>query len=240
MAELIYASDIGAAAFCERLVFLRRVKKIKPDYTGVNIRRQLLHHISMSTEKILVECIFEGVDDTLFLNELFKHRDIQDYLGDALYALGKTKKELNYMLVENSFEEVFELITPYALNKKFRDDEIGLCGVVDKIFWDEFPYPIMIRCGGIPYLSWPNDKLQLTAYALLLEKKYNQKVKYGFIEYPGLQRKPVAFNETLRDDVLKLKNRCIDIFSKDELQICPHGNPKKCGSCRYEQICYTI
>ena len=240
MAALVYASDIGAANFCERLVYLRRNKKIKLDFLGRNIRKQILHCIAMSTEKILVDCILDGVDVRDFVKELLSRLNLGDYELMALEAVQRTLTELNYMLCENSFETVYESVTPYAVNQKLKSDGIGLIGCVDKIFWDDSLYPVMIRCSGIPYFTWLNDKLQLTAYALLAEKKYGEKIRYGFIEYPGLQKKPVAFNETLRAEVEKLKNRCEKILASEDIPVCPHGNPKKCGSCRYEQVCYTI
>ena len=240
MAELVYASDIGAANFCERLVYLRRNKKIKLDFLGRNIRKQILHCIAMSTDKILVDCISDGVDDMDYVKELLIRLNLPDYELMALEAVQKTLTELKYMLRENSFENVYEIVTPYAVNQKLKSNAFGLIGCVDKIFWDDNIYPVMIRCSGIPYCTWLNDKLQLTAYALLAEKKYGEKIRYGYIEYPGLQKKPVAFNETLRDEVENLKSRCEKILTSDDIPVCPHGNPKKCGSCRYEQVCYTI
>ena len=69
--------------------------------------------------------------------------------------------------------------------------------------------PSIIKTGKMPENGvWQGDRLQLTAYSILVEEKYNSIIEKGFVEYArwGTVR-PVVIKRNERRKVLQVKER---------------------------------
>ncbi|MBA7557421.1 hypothetical protein ES705_50176 [subsurface metagenome] len=64
-------------------------------------------------------------------------------------------------------------------------EKLSMSGSVDKLIrtGEEF-IPCVIKTGRCPeYGVWKSDRMQLAAYAMLIEEEYETTVKRGFVEY---------------------------------------------------------
>jgi len=138
-------------------------------------------------------------------------------------------------------EELWEKLTPKIKSEVYIDsDKLNLKGVIDQIeIYEEGIVPIELKTGNCPKEDvWPNHKIQVGAYALLLEEKFKQKVKAGFVNYlDAKQKRQITINSFLLHEITSL-------ISKVQLTInsakVPEftTNPNKCNSCGLKQQCY--
>ncbi len=69
--------------------------------------------------------------------------------------------------------------------------------------------PSIIKTGNIPANGvWGGDRLQLTAYSILIEEKYNALVRNGFVEYARYgQVRQVVIKRHDRRKVLQVREK---------------------------------
>ncbi|MBM3199455.1 CRISPR-associated protein Cas4 [Candidatus Woesearchaeota archaeon] len=114
---------------------------------------------------------------------------------------------------------------------------LRLKGIIDRveIMGDSY-IPVELKTGSMPRDGvWPNHKVQLAAYILLLKEKYVS--DYGFLEYLdyGVRRK-VVMNPFLEDEVKGVIDKVHSLVSSDNVpETC--GNPNKCRSCDLRDRC---
>ncbi|MDP3105252.1 MAG: Dna2/Cas4 domain-containing protein [Candidatus Methanoperedens sp.] len=100
--------------------------------------------------------------------------------------------------------------SPCEFEPVLRSEKFGLTGSPDKLIknGDELA-PSIIKTGAMPENGvWKNDRMQLTAYAILVEEIYNTVVTRGFVEYArwGTAR-DVTIKRHERRKVLQLRDR---------------------------------
>ncbi len=126
---------------------------------------------------------------------------------------------------------------PCESDTALRSDKFGLAGSPDKFITigDEL-VPSIIKAGSMPENGvWRSDRVQLTAYAILVEAIYNRVVTRGFVEYArwGTVRE-VTIKRHERRSVLQLRDRIRKIkngFMPEKPQDAP------CGRCGFNEIC---
>lgn len=126
---------------------------------------------------------------------------------------------------------------PGESNPVLRSEKFGLAGSPDKLITigDEL-VPSIIKTGSMPENGvWKNDRVQLTAYAILIEEIYNRVVTRGFVEYArrGTVRE-VTIKRHERRSVLHFRDRVRKIhdgFMPEK----PHDAP--CEKCGFKGIC---
>ena len=119
-------------------------------------------------------------------------------------------------------------------------ERLHLKGIIDRLEKYECDYiPIELKTGkpaanGI----WPSHRIQLAAYALLLEDKFSVNVKEGFIHYLDYkQKKQLVMNSFIRQEVIDLTNKVISLLKSKTLPVfC--SNKNKCDSCGLKDACY--
>lgn len=127
--------------------------------------------------------------------------------------------------------------SPCEFEPVLRSDKFGLTGSPDKLIknGDEVA-PSIIKTGAMPENGvWKNDRIQLTAYAILVEEIYNTVVTRGFVEYArwGTVRE-VTIKRHERRSVLQLRDRVRKIkegFMPEK----PSDAP--CERCGFKGIC---
>ncbi len=118
-----------------------------------------------------------------------------------------------------------------------RSEKFGLTGIPDKLITiGEELAPSIIKTGAMPENGvWKSDRIQLTAYAILIEEIYNKVVTRGFVEYArwGWVRE-VTIKRHERRSVLQLRERVKKVregFMPEK----PDNAP--CVHCGFRGIC---
>src|SRR5659263_681891 len=96
--------------------------------------------------------------------------------------------------------------------------------------------PSVIKTGKMPENGvWQGARLQLTAYSILVEEKYNSIIEKGFVEYArwGIVR-PVVIKRNERRKVLQVKER-IKKIQEGFMPERPDDSP--CQYCGFVGIC---
>ncbi len=137
--------------------------------------------------------------------------------------------------------ELWNLVTPKILpEKRIESESLGVRGIVDRIeLYKEKTVPVEIKSGASPREgAWPNHKLQLVAYSLLMKEEYENVADHGFVrylnEYPP---RKIIFNPFMELEMKKLIEKSKDIAGSTEPPAHIKDN-KKCDMCEFNQDCY--
>ena len=100
--------------------------------------------------------------------------------------------------------------------------------------------PIELKSGQAPKEgAWDNHKIQLAAYALLLESIFKISIDAGYVKYidDGISRR-IEINAFLKDQVKDLVKEVNTMLSSRVLpKKCTNTN--KCEKCGLKKICYS-
>jgi len=212
---------------------------------------------SIKTKKTLDELkeVYKNKTSKLLRKTISKYRKELEKLDISLSELFKNTWPLileesearannvfNFMKTNLVFGgELWEKLTPKIQSEIFIDsDELNLKGVVDQIYvYEDGLVPIELKTGSCPRDGvWPGHKIQIAAYALLLEDEFKQKVKEGFVNYLDVkQRRHIAINPFLVDEIKDLINKVQGIMG-DEKAPEFTTNANKCKSCGIKEQCY--
>lgn len=146
---------------------------------------------------------------------------------------------LKYDVFEN---ELWEKLTPKIKSElRIESIKLGLRGIVDQIeVYDEGPVPIELKTGSSPREGvWPGHKIQLIAYALLMEEKFNTEIKEGFVHYlDAKQKRHIAINHFMRLEVKELIGTVNSLLKSAKI---PNfeKNQNKCINCGIKEDCYN-
>jgi len=118
-----------------------------------------------------------------------------------------------------------------------KSEKFGLSGSPDKLLKinDEL-VPSIVKTGSIPENGvWQGDRLQLTAYSVLVEEQYNSVVKRGFVEYARHGKvREVTIKRQERRKVLQVTQR-IKKIHEGFMPEKPEGAP--CNYCGFTELC---
>ena len=120
-----------------------------------------------------------------------------------------------------------------------KDSSLELIGMCDKIeIIDGRYYPISIKNSNPPLKGvWDQDAIELVAHAILLEEEFDTEVFVGFVDYEKIgDRRPVVMDVNLRKALFEVIREVKEIIDNKKLPNV-RKNPKKCGSCEYNDIC---
>ena len=114
--------------------------------------------------------------------------------------------------------------------------QLPLTGIVDEVIETGTSGRIPIDYKLAKRVSW-NHRIQLTAYALLLEETFQTTVTYGFI-YLMLKRKPVRITITdkLRQCVHEILTELEHIIRREQMPL-PCGHLQRCMNCEFRRFC---
>jgi len=139
-----------------------------------------------------------------------------------------------------SGDRLWKALSPKIWSEqKVVSPRLGLVGVVDLVQESsEEIIPIELKTGSAPEGSaWPNHKLQLSAYMLMLADSRAKDVNRGIIRYVDHDKEfAVLMNPFLREELLK---------RLDSIGSCLKGripkkadNQNKCTVCGLQAVCY--
>ncbi len=172
------------------------------------------------------------------INELFKR--IQPLIQNE--AKNRSNNISIFINKHNIFgKELWEKLTPKIQSEiKIRSATLNLTGIIDQleIYEDSFT-PIELKTGKAPKEgAWPGHKIQIAAYAMLLEEKHNTKIKEGFIHYLDInERRHIPINIFLKEEIIQLIEKVKTLLqSKTIPDFC--NNKNKCNVCGLRTSCY--
>ena len=124
---------------------------------------------------------------------------------------------------------------------KIYSEKYNLIGIIDRIeFIDNSPVPIELKTGSMPYEGvWPGHRIQLAAYALLVEEKFNARVPEGYVFYLDYnEKRRISFNPFIKSEVIELIEKVDSMIKDKEIPDLPE-NTNKCVSCGLKHICHN-
>jgi len=249
--------------FLERVLDFR--EPIKPALITGTIRHETHDMINKSEEEFVTNIkSFIRLDE---LKDLYKKhyseilrnaiRDHREELEAFELNLGEVfKKAWPFILKESETraDNIFHFMTIYNIYGKdlwdkltpkiqselrIESEKLKLKGIIDQIevYGEEF-IPIELKTGSAPKSGvWKNHKIQLGAYALLIEDYFNKKVKEGFVIYlDSNERRHIPINSFLKYEVRDLTRKIQRLLKSKKLpNYCDSIN--KCKVCGLKQYC---
>ncbi|MFH1722323.1 MAG: CRISPR-associated protein Cas4 [Candidatus Altiarchaeota archaeon] len=263
---LVSASTLSEYNFCPRAIYLRKSLGFGSEKTE-KMQEGLMSHLVRKELSLRQAKIIRRVKDVeeigLLLNRelaqiikeiptIYKERlegmDANKLLakieGDIKNELQFQEEHLAVMVDELGLKETLTYITPWKVEYPLRSEILGLSGRIDKIYRNESEsYPVEIKTGTAPKeYTWEGDRIQVGAYALLLEEKLAQTIRYAKVEYTqSMEQRPVNITEKLRRLVFETRDNVTYILEEKIIpEICVHGQGKKCHNCGYKEKCYSM
>ncbi len=133
--------------------------------------------------------------------------------------------------------ELWESIVPKVFAEvRVSSKELRLRGIVDKI--ELFPDKCItheMKTGKAPVTGiWPSHRIQVAAYCMLAERKFNVTSTESVVSYvtAGLTRK-IMMNPFMEQEVLDTTERVIRLFESDKI---PQSCGKETCSCRKHEL----
>ena len=148
----------------------------------------------------------------------------------------------NFIETNNVFgSELWQKLTPKIISElRVESDELRLKGIIDQVhvYGNEY-VPFELKTGRTPSDGvWPSHRIQIAAYSLLLQEKFNKQIKEGFVVYLDTKEKRhIAFNPFMKHEVKQIVGEIISLLESKELpDFC--NNENKCRKCGLKQTCY--
>lgn len=242
---MIRVSDITTYIKCPRMCyFIKKGYELTPEPTVDHIQRLLLKELALKYGQALVagdtltalNAELDLLSDEIriiYRTELAQVND--DALVEAISGMRTSLGNISSNLTSEYSSQ------HYSRNCEFepvlRSEKFGLTGSPDKLITigDELT-PSIIKTGAMPENGvWKSDRLQLTAYAILVEEIYNTVVTHGFVEYARWGRvREVRIMRHERRKILQFRDRVRKIeegFMPEKPAEAP------CDHCGFKGIC---
>ena len=139
-------------------------------------------------------------------------------------------------------EDLWNSLTPKIKSEiKIQSDTLALTGVIDRVEeYEAGSVPIEMKTGSMPKEGvWPGHRIQIAAYAILLEEKLKQPIKEGFVHYLDSDiRRQIVINPFLKQEVKDLKEKVRGLLNSAKMP--EHNeNSNKCSVCGLKDKCYN-
>lgn len=254
----VSVSNINTYEYCPRMIYLRNVKKIKAKPTPQMIRGLVGHavrkEVSLRQAKFFEKAAdVSRVDQALkaeleliltefpyIYHSMLKDIRYQDYISEIKSEVEAEidimASQMKSILDDIGLKACIKQVTPWKVEYNVRSDKLNLTGRVDKIMKDETIIPVEIKTGTPADGVWLGNRIQLCAYAMLLEEDLGQDIEYGLVEYvKNYEKKQVVTSQSLRRRVLSNRDEITSILDGFEPE--PLGQANKCTACSFSQDC---
>jgi len=139
-------------------------------------------------------------------------------------------------------EELWEILTPKILSEfKVESDTLQLRGIIDQVYVYHMDFvPIELKTGKSPREGlWPGHRIQIGAYALLLEEMFKRPIKEGFVHYlDSKEKRQLVINSFLKEEIKDLVKEVQELINDKSLpNYCE--NKSKCKACSLNSTCYS-
>jgi CRISPR-associated protein Cas4 len=137
-------------------------------------------------------------------------------------------------------EELWAKIIPKIKSEiRIESKDLHLKGIIDQLdIYPDAVIPIDLKTGSMPKEGvWPSHKIQIAAYAMLAEAKFNKEIKEGFIHYlDQKEKRRISINIFLKDEIKELVKKVENILKNKELPPVVE-NINKCTNCGLKDVC---
>lgn len=259
--KLINVTDLSSYLYCPRKLYLKRVKGFKEKATKKMILGFLKHKVfenfSNNEEKIIssikqeiskkdISRVYEkNLDKEVEAVSNKYEKMIKSFnimkkdLSKAVLEFMKKEIELRIDAIKKGMEkgflgrELWDNLKPkYRTEYKILSKDLGLKGKIDRVEFGDKIIPYEIKTKNKVYFS---DKIQLAAYVLLLENKFNININKGIIESKK-GRQELEVDKELKDKVIDIANKIRDLDQLPKIQ----SNFNKCRHCKLKQDCFDL
>ena len=158
-------------------------------------------------------------------------------------SLIRAYNDFTFIETNNVFgNELWQKLTPKIISElKLESDELKLIGRIDQIHvYDNGYVPFELKTGKMPQNGvWPSHRIQIAAYSLLLQEKFDKPVKEGFVVYlDSKEKRHIAINSFMKEEVKQIIDEIFSLLESKELpDFC--NNENKCRKCGLRQTCYN-
>lgn len=155
----------------------------------------------------------------------------------------RTKNIFDFIKKHNIYgQELWDKLTPKIISEqRISSDNLQLKGIVDRIEVYEQGYvPVELKTGKMPKEGmWPGHRIQLAAYAMLIEEKYKTNVKEAFVRYlDAKETRHITINPFMKEEILSLVKEVQELLKKSNIpNYCE--NRSKCTNCGLRETCYN-
>lgn len=264
--NMIRVSDITQYLVCPRQVYFTAHGHQLEEDRGKLLRREILKRVSCELPEMMqesedVSSVLPGlladvmqkiIQERGFSEELDETRtdEMQREILSAITSLlGSEERKRIIMNSRRSgqavtsykgrSEEQGEMMKGASSKTLMRSEKHGLKGRVDKTLKDKTGVsPVIIKSGECPERGvWNNDRIQLAAYALLMEEELHAPVDTGYVEYlmqgtiRKIRIKPYDKRMTLQ--VARRVRKILDGRLPDKVANAP------CDICSFKDMCET-
>ncbi len=238
---MIRVSDITVYLKCPRMYyFMNRGHELIKEPSADHIQRLLLRELALTYGSALKtkDTLFALNNDLDRISEEIRVIYRSELAGVDDDALANAASGVRVWLGDicpNLSSDFYASLC--EVNPSLRSGKFGLTGSPDKLITigDEL-IPSIIKTGAMPENGvWKSDRVQLTAYAILVEEIYNKIVKRGFVEYARWGKvREVTIKRHERRSVLQLRDRVRKIqegFMPEKPEDAP------CERCGFKGMC---
>lgn len=262
-APLIKVSDLSQYMLCPRLVYFS-ARGYEQGRIVKGKERGMIEHILLKELAFNLNSIYGCVDKKGEKAREERETDAKIIIADIADDVEWIYKEELEGVREDLFVEVKEefirslsknmerdkwlsrlingnklLAYDYEREHTMVSEKLGMSGSVDKLIkTDEEVIPCLIKTGRRPeYGVWKSDRVQLAAYALLIEDTFETAVKRGFVEYIRAAE--------CRELQIRKKHRALALQVLKQVKRIKKGAfPEKgayapCDSCSFIEMCET-
>lgn len=259
---MIRVTDLATFLYCPRKLYLESTVEVLPLPKDVMIRGSIKHsvidQVNRAEERIVnsvnsktdvslayLRTYKEILSDTLIRRkkqiEVF-NLDVNDlFVSSWAYLL---KEGLSRASLVSSFisknkvygSELWEMMPKVISELRVKSKELRLKGIVDRIEVGESYVPVELKSGRVPLKGvWPGNKIQLTAYMMLLKEHFGKEVNFGYVRYIDHdESRRVVLNPFSVDEVVSVRDKIFEMDSEPPLV----ENKKKCLNCQFNDVCY--
>jgi CRISPR-associated exonuclease Cas4 len=260
--RLINVTDLSSYTYCPRKFFLTRVMGLKEPPNKAMISGRIKHEareIFSNNEKNLIisfasVLLKKQIEDSFksLLEEIINH--VLKKESELISQFSLSQKELKSQIqvsmeqeillraesIENTMKqghfsrELWEHLSPkYVSELSIASESLGLKGRIDRVSISEeiVPFELKTRASETIY---PSDEIQLTAYAMLLEEKFNKPVPKGILE-AGNKKQELIISQASKQKVLDLIKEIQSLYEQKSAKF--PSNFSKCQTCAWEKEC---
>ena len=158
-------------------------------------------------------------------------------------SLMRATNIFNFIDANNVFgEELWQKLTPKIISEmRVESEELALKGIIDQVHvYEKGCIPFELKTGRSPQDGvWPSHRIQIAAYSLLLQEKFNKEVKEGFVVYlDSKAKRHIAINPFMGEEVKQLVNEITALLESKEIpDFC--NNENKCKKCGLRRTCHN-
>ncbi|MBU2639570.1 MAG: CRISPR-associated protein Cas4 [Nanoarchaeota archaeon] len=266
---MLAVTALSSYLYCPRKLYLEYVLKLAPPPKDIlvkgSIKHKMFEEINKAEEMIVTSInkqtnvaavykrVYYDILKSVIKNNLEKLKEVEVdpidvfreswdiFLREARIRI----KTVSDFIARNNIygKELWEKLTPKYLSETWVSSEkLGIRGIVDRIEVNNEQYiPFELKSGKAPDTGvWPNHRIQLVAYLLLMSENYGRAINQGFVEYIDLEEKrrvvldPFA-EQHLKDLILEVNHLLHSEKVPEKVD-----NENKCNACGLKDKCFKL